>query len=176
MSDQELPQVTSPPTFQDAEQRTWTVKLTLDLLDRVLMSTQIDLAPDNADVSAFCELLSQPRKLGGVLWACIQKQAESTGVDRESFLEAIDGKVLMDGWEAVRDAIHFFTQSRSPKTAESIRAAIDAELKMMEAGAQVIIETIKSEATDEALKKKVAEIGRHMQGEIKKALGGPVTN
>lgn len=163
---------TQSPTFNDAANRTWQVKLNLSLLDAVLANTQVDLAPSNSDVSPVLGLLFDDRKLGAVLWHCVQEQAKQRQVDRASFFGSLDGETLKSGWGAVVDAIVFFTQSKSQKMADALREAIEAQMRLVEAGASKIIETLKSQATDEAMKTALEKMGRDLQTEINQTFAG----
>jgi hypothetical protein len=170
--------ITAPPTFQDGAKpaRTWTIKLDLDLIDSVQVNTQIDLAPDDNDPSAVVALLYSPRKLGAVLWECIKHQAAEKPVTREEFFKSLDGEALKNGWGALADSIVFFIQSWSPKLAEQTRELIEAEMQMVAAGTEQIIQTIRSSETDEALRKTVEDIGNRMRQELPAALEKSVEN
>lgn len=162
--------VTKPPVFQDAKKNSWTINLTIGLLNRVLENNQVDLAPDNNDASPILGLLFQRNKLCDVAWTCCKAQADEKGVTRDDFLDAIDGNVIMKCWEALVDAIAFFIQSRSQKLAEAFLEAVEAGLKVLGMGAELTIKSIKSQQTDQALKKAAERIGQEMQNEIQKAL------
>jgi hypothetical protein len=172
MPSKEKPQppksITAPPTFQDAEQRTWQIKLTGELIDSVLATTQIDLVPDDQDYGPVITLITSHRKLGAVLWECVKKQAESDSIDKAAFTAALDGPAYAKGWEALVDAIHFFIQNLSPKRAESFEAMVEATMKVVEAEAQTQIEIILSQSTDEALKDAATKIKEQMQTELVK--------
>jgi hypothetical protein len=172
MSDQK----NNPPTFKDAENRVWTIKLTLSLLDQVLAATQVDLTPDDHDPSTITALLFETRKLGAVLWECCRAQASAAGVDQAAFKDAVDGEVLLKGWEALVDAIYFFIQNRNQKLAEAMREAIEAQLRVMETGAAAMAQTIKSNETTEGLRKAGERIATELQGEMTKALDSFATS
>lgn len=172
---EEYKPITAPPTFEDDKGREWTIKLTLQSLERVLTATQVDLAPEDYNMDAVTSLLSKPRKLGDVLWACCERNADLMSVDRGEFLDGMSGRALAAGWEALVDAIVFFIQSHSPKMAAAVHETIEKELAMLEKGAEAMIRTLKSEATDQQMKEAVVEIEKTMQGYVKKALGRSVT-
>ena len=84
-------------SWQDANKRTWSINLTLDLADQVLHVTQVDLLPDSNDYREVIALCMRPRKLAAVLWECSRKAAELLNVSHDSFSEALDADALAKG-------------------------------------------------------------------------------
>jgi hypothetical protein len=166
---------TVPPTFQDSEKRTWTINLVLDTCDAVQEATGLDLIPKNCDASGVLSLLLDDRQLADVLWVCIEEQAPKKNVDRKAFRKALDADALYTGWEALVEAIVFFIRRKSPKLAEAWQQAVQAQLKFMEANAANLAKTMSSRTTDEALKKKLDELGDRMQADLNKALENSAT-
>lgn len=119
-------------------------------------------------------LLFNYSKLGAVLWAICEENATTQGVSRDDFMDAMDGEALIKGWEAIVDAIVFFIQSQSPKMAAAVKESIEAELRVLEAGAEAMFRTIKSQATDEGLKQAIATLEATMQREVSQSLADSV--
>lgn len=161
----------SPPTFADSDGRVWTIKLSLGLIDRVQSATQIDLAPEDNNVSPITQLIFQSRLLGQVLWECCRPAAESAGVSREEFVDRLDPESLAAGWGALQEAVIFFIHSKSPAVAVATRRAMEAEMQVVEAGARQMIATLESTTTEKALKEAIGRIGREMQEGITTGLG-----
>lgn len=169
-------EIKAPPTFPDANGRRWTIKLTLGLIEGVQERCGIDLAPDDNDISPVAGLLFNTRKLGGLLWECCRKQAEADGIDREAFFEALDEDALSAGWGAVVDAIVFFIHSKSPKVAESVRLAVEAQMQLLEAGAEQMQKAMQSDVTKQGIAEALDQIGRQMQSELNQALTQAATD
>lgn len=185
MSDQK--QILKPPTFHDSKERTWTIKLTGELIDAVQAATQIDLVPDDQDFIPVINLVASHRKLGAVLWECVKAQAASLTVAdgddkperpfaRADFMAGLEGDTYALGWEALVDSIHFFIHFLSPKRAEQFLAIIEAGMKVVEAQIATTCQVIQSDTTDQALKEFVETIKVEMQSELKKELANSAAN
>lgn len=164
----------TPPSFQDSEKRSWTIKLTLRGIDTIRDNTKLDLAPrDVSDIDPVLNLLFDDRALGDVLWWCIHKQASKINIDKDSFFEALDGEALRNGWGALVDAIVFFTRSKSPTLARAIVEGVEKKMRFIEMGASKMVEAFKSQTTDEALRKRLDELGDQMQRDLIEGLAVP---
>ena len=165
-------QVNRPPTFQDNEGRTWTIKLTVGLIEEVQEKTQFDLVPDDCDATPLVELWNEMKRMAALLWAVCESQAEAQGVTRTSFLNALDQDAIPAAWGALCDGIVFFIQGvKSEQAGNLFLAAVEAGMRVKREEAGAIIRTIQSTTTDEALKKKVRAIEQSMQKELVEALG-----
>jgi hypothetical protein len=153
-------------TWQDANKRTWSINLTLDLADQVLALTQVDLLPDDNDYREVIALCMRPRKLAVVLWECSRKAAELRNVSQESFSEALDSDALVAGWEALRGAIENFSKGQ-PALAAMASETFNAQMRGIEAGVTAMIETMKSESMDVALREAVEEIDSELRKNLK---------
>jgi len=149
-------------TWRDDKGREWTIRLTLDLADRVLASTKVDLIPDDNDLRAVLGLCFQNRKLAAVLWECSKDAAKEEGIDKAAFLDSLDGSALVAGWEALKNETQDFIEAQNPKIAELVRAASDAHLQGMEQGLDMMIEEIRNGAADDAMKAAVQQIRDEM--------------
>lgn len=168
--------IKSAPSFKDGADHVWTVNPTLGLIDRVLEKTRVDLLPDDMDPSVITGLLFNARRLGAVLWEFCRDQAANVGVEHEAFLNALDGAAITRGWGALVDGIYFFTQSQSPKVAKQWMGLIEAQMKVIEAGAVEVAGAIGSEQTNEAIRAAIGEIGKEMKREIQEELAKSVTS
>lgn len=164
---------TGPPTFQDSQKRTWTINLTLGLIDAVQAESGVDLIADEGDVSPMVALLSDRRKLAAALWACVAPQAATKQVTREAFINALDGDTLAAGWGAMVDAIVFFTPSSRRSW---VQAAFDAQIAAMEQGAIAVAEVAASEETNEAIRDAILKIKSDLQAELPRALAESVSS
>jgi hypothetical protein len=158
----------SPPTFADSLETVWQIKLTGDLIDSVQAATQIDLMPDNGDYTPVINLIKSHRKLGAVLWACVERSAQTNGIDRAQFFQSLDAPTYLKGWEALLDAIYFFIRALSQTQSEAFLAMVEATMKVNAAEAETQIELLRSQSTDESLKEAVEKIKARMQDELKK--------
>lgn len=162
------------PTFRDAAGRSWSIRLTLGLIETVLDETTVDLIPDNCDVTNLTGLLFDPRKLSRVLWACVKQQANDVTV--EQFRDAMDGDALLQGWNTLIEAVLFFTRSRSEPLAAAIEEAIETAMKIVEQGTAAAIAMMRSEETERVISDTVAEAGREMHKGLASALAGSATS
>lgn len=159
--------ITKPPTFQDSEGRTWTIKLTGDLIDAVLEKTQVDLVPDDFNFDPVVNLCLSHRKLGPVLWACVESQAASQGATREQFMKACDASTLKDGWRGLLDAITFFIRSLMGEEREKHAVAIiEKSLEVIELQCRTATEVILSKATDEALLEAANQVKQQLEKDL----------
>jgi len=162
----------SPPTFADSSGRTWTINLTLGLIDHIQEATGVDLLADG-EHSPLTGLLFDPRKLARVLFASLGKQAESQRVDQKAFTGSLTGDSLAAGWGALVDAVVFFTPSQSRA---ALRAGIDAQMMAMEQGVLAIAKVASSTETNEAIRQRMKQLEEEMQAELPRALAGSATN
>jgi hypothetical protein len=153
-------------TWQDANKRTWSINLTLDLADHVLTLTQVDLLPDDNDYREVIALCMRPRKLAAVLWECSRKTAELQNVSHESFSESLDSDALAAGWEAIRGAIESFSKGQ-PAVAQMVSETFTAQMRGIEAGVTAMIETMKSDQMDTAIREAVTEIDAELRKNLK---------
>lgn len=164
--------VNQPPTFTDSAERVWTIKLTVGLIEQVQERLQFDLVPDDCDATPLVELWNSIKRMGDLLWALVENQAEARGVTRSDFLNALDNEAIPAAWGALCDSIVFFIQRyKSERAAGLFLAAVEAGMKVKEEEAGAIIRTIQSSTTDEAIKKKVRAIEQAMQKELVEELG-----
>jgi hypothetical protein len=171
MSQNEQKSPTGPPTFKTGSQ-TWTLNLTLGLVDHVQEATQVDLLADG-DESPVIPLLFNRRKLGGVLWACISKQADAAGVTREQFIDSLDSDALTAGWGALFNAILFFTPIQGRP---AVQAQFDAQMEALEQSVAAMAEVAKSQGTNDAIQELVGRLKEEMQSELPKALANCATS
>lgn len=158
-----------PPTFEDGEGNTWQIKLTYGLAEDVLEQTQVDLIPDDNDVSPIVAVALSAKKLAHILWICIQRQADAQGVDERAFKSSLGGQEFENGWHALREAVLFFIQSlRGTKQAEAAAAVFEAAMKFQDAQAAAMLETLKSSKTETMIKEIFQEAGKQAQADLKK--------
>lgn len=162
--------LTAPPTFQDSEKRTWSINLTLELINSAIEHEQVSLTMDEESIGQVMGLLFDDQKLGSVLWLCIRRQAETKQIDRDGFFAALDGAALADGWEALRQAIVFFIRSRSPSRAAALNELIEKQMELIEAGQGVMLKTLQGSNVKEAMDKVTNTLGSDMEKEVKKLL------
>lgn len=180
MSDQALPkkepnneQITSPPTFADGQGNTWQIKLTLGLADEVQESCQVDLLPDDNDLSPVVAACLSFRKFSKILWACIQGQAEAKGITQQSFVKSLGAEELQAGAEALRGAIDFFIRrTKGDQQADVAMGVWDAAMQMADAGARAFLEAVNSTKTKEAMQTMFDEATVQAHQEIQASLGG----
>ena len=162
----------TPPTFQDSLNRTWTLNLSLDLLDTIQEATQVDLVGDDGDTAVVIQLVFNRKKLGEVLWIACHEQAKGRDIDRKAFRTGLDGDALTNGWGALVDAVVFFTPTQSR---EAVRAAFEKQMEGMEQGCLAIARVARSLETSEEIKKQIAKIETDMQAGLPAAFATAAT-
>ncbi len=159
--------VDKPPTFKDAKGKSWSIKLSLGMINRIQSATDVDLIPPDFDFSPVVRLgYEDDRKLGEALWVCCREQAEEAGIDQDAFFDRMEGEPLSAGWEALRDSIVFFIQSKSPERAKAVHAAFEHALLTHEVAATELVGMIESKETTDLVKLKIAEFRRTVQSEL----------
>lgn len=133
------------PTFRDAKDREWSLRLTVGNCREIRDTCHIDFG-EITDGKCFVELGTSIEKLYQVLWVLCEKQAESRSVTPEDFAESFDGDVLDDAQDALMEAVTLFTR-RSMRTAmeKMIRAttkAVPEGMKTLEAWIEANDETL----------------------------------
>jgi hypothetical protein len=167
MSEDGVKVVDAPPTFEDAGKRTWTIKLTLGGIEAVQLATKVDLLPKGNDVTGITNLLFDDRLLGSVLWSLCEPAAKEQSIDRRQFFDALDAESLSKGWGALADAVVFFIRHRQGESvAKAVQGVLDAQMKVLEAGAVEMLAAIQSADVDEAIKKTAERIGRELRAEV----------
>lgn len=159
------------PCFKDSAGHEWRFTPSLGLFDTILEATGVDLIPDGNDVSAVMALPTNRRKLAEVLWAAVQSQAGS--ITQKDFNEKLDGDALTSGWGALLDGIVFFIPSQRR---EEVKAAIDLQGVALEKSVAATVETLRSQATDQAIQEAVQKAQKQMEADLPRALGIGVTS
>lgn len=158
---------TAPPTFQ-AKDRTWTINLTLGLIDDIRDATGIDLAPEDGKTQPIAALAYNHRKLADVLWACVESQAAKAGISSDEFRKPLDRDSFVAGWEALLDAVGFFTPSLAP--------ALELEVQTLGDGLAVVAKMAAKEEVRQTIKTRIEEIAAELEQELPKALAESATN
>ena len=112
-------------TFKDKESRQWEVKITIGSIERVKGLTGVDLLEDSGE--DLQKVTGNPLTFGPVLFALVKPQADATGVNSESFTDALAGDELLAAMEAFEEEyIDFFP---NPRKRQLIRTALERAKK-----------------------------------------------
>lgn len=169
--------VDKPPTFRDDAGRDWTLRLTTQSIDDVLDLTQVELIPEGENVSSVIGLCLNHRLLAKVLWCLCKKQAEAKQIDERSFKEGFEATALSKGWGALVDAILFFIQeTRGLGLAKAFQEIVEAEMRVIEAGAAEMLQVLQASEVDAAMKDTAKRIGEQMKEDILSQLASSVMN
>lgn len=168
MDDKTEKVVSAPPVFQVGEHR-FGIKLTIDLVDQVLVETEIDLLNEANDPTEVVQLLFHDRKLVRVLWVLIQDQAIAAGFDLAAFRKLCDGEVMSAGWGALVDATVFFIRKKNEKVGDAYLETLEAQVAMLEAGANQIKKTMQSDETKRSMQRAATNLGKHVESQLAKA-------
>lgn len=107
-------------TFEDSIGRQWNLALNLNNLDVIRQQLRIDLNKIR-DGRELIELQADIAKLGAIAWAICEPSAKEQGVDRKSFLEALDGAALDRVADALVEAV---IQVAPKKSRDALRKVI----------------------------------------------------
>lgn len=162
--------VEAPPSFRTHD-RDWTIILTVGLTDRVRDATGVDLLAD--DRTPYLSLLFDNRKLAAVLWTCVACQAEAASVEREAFLESLDGDALTAGWGALAEAIVFFSQK---PLREAVKTDIELKIEAMEKGVLAMAEIATSEEAETAIQAALNQLKGELQADLPRAFADSVSS
>jgi hypothetical protein len=138
--------------------RTWNVApLNLNTI-LALKSVGVDLCNSENAPAAVVALCVQYETLADVAWTLCRAQAESQGVDRDTFNSGLDGEALAAVWGAIHDAYLGYVHSANRDAVEGvmkqqIEALADAGRKAAEAisspEAKALIGKLIDDAADE---------------------------
>lgn len=100
------------PEFTDAENRTWKLRITFGLAERIKAETGVELG-DEKNTAWLSLLFGDRGTLVSVLWMIVEKQAKELGVTPEEFAEGFDGATLCAAGDALACSVaDFFPRSR----------------------------------------------------------------
>lgn len=122
--------------FKDGAGREWTLAIDVFLLEKVQADTGVRLDQLYANrMAGLLDLLGDPVRLGRVLWAVVQEQAEPKAIDVKSFARAIWGDALEDAATALQEAVSDFASRRQRTVLKALAAKVEqvAEIQTAEA-------------------------------------------
>lgn len=123
-------------SFTDTEGRIWSIRGSLGAFERVKTLTGVDML-DLPTTQNCLKEINDVFKLGRVLYAMCQEQAESRGLTPEQFADGFNADTLHDASNALLDEVVFFCR-------KDLRPALQMALaKAREADAKVV-ETMQS--------------------------------
>lgn len=123
-------------TFMDMEGRSWNVRGTLGVFERIKTSTGVDML-DLATSQKCLEQISDVFTLGKVLYAACVDQCESRGISPESFADAFNADTLHAATDALLDEVIFFCRS-------DLRKPLEMALGKARAADAMAVESIKA--------------------------------
>lgn len=126
-------------TFSTADPgRTWTIRLTVGLCERIKAECGIDIAAAVTDSEKFIGVLfTEPAKLVSALYLACEKQVERERITPEQFGELFDADVLDESVRALLEAIvDFFPKARGrdaikrglPRVLSKMQTDVEAEI------------------------------------------------
>ncbi len=96
--------------YKDSADREWSLKLSIDVVDRIKAATDIDLLGKPKDVQdAYAKIMEDVRVLMNVCWHIVEPQAAAAGVSIDAFRQAIDGDTIERMAETLTEAIADFS-------------------------------------------------------------------
>lgn len=167
--------IDKPPQFTDAQGRAWTIRLSVQALDDVQDITGLAILPEGKDAQTLTGLLFNVRKLSSVLWVLCRRQAEAVGVDERAFREGLEAESLTKGWEAIYDAVIFFIRQQSPGLAAAMAEVVQAEMRVVEAGAVEMVEVLKNSEVGASLSQATKDIAAELKRDLLQQLGNSVS-
>lgn len=166
-----------PPTFNDSAGNTWSVKLTLGLVDEILEATGVDLLPDDHNFLPFVQTTASARKTANLLWLIVRRQAERQGVDEPTFKNEMNAATARAGMEAIGAAIVFFYQEATgEKQAEAIGAGIETMYTLLAEQAEAMRETLAAQQTTKSIQNTFREATKVAQREMQSAIESCATS
>lgn len=132
-------------TFQDGENREWTLRVTGKEMRQVLEELGIDLCSAGDDPVTFFRSVPTSKAIG-IVWVLVRDSASAKGVSAESFLDSIYGQSLHDLSKAFHNAILNFSQPR--EALAPARQVMDRGAKLVQTRLKDLGETI-NKMTDE---------------------------
>lgn len=155
------------PTFIDGEGREWRIDLNITLAREVKQATQVDLLKFG-DAKTL-QLLEDDEKFVAVLWCLLESQAQSAGVDEESFGRGLGGDSLEQALSALEVAlINFSRPSRRPV----MRALLERAKESTQATIAAAVETINGAKTTQAIERNAAKVSTKIEEALAKLHSG----
>lgn len=146
-------------TFKDAEGREWTIELNIAkarALRKRFATLEEFRELDFFDYSAILAKIEDPFFAADFLFLICEEDAETLGVDSESFGRALKGRALFDATAALlAEYVDFFPD---PTIAAKIRAIVDKTNDAREKLAEAISQTTER-LINESLNDAAAELG-----------------
>lgn len=96
------------PFFRDAQGRTWTVRLDVNVLRSIRRNLNVDVLT----LAGLDRLADNPIMLCDVAWECCREQAEARELTIEHFGRAINGDAIEELSRALLEAVADFTPRR----------------------------------------------------------------
>lgn len=121
--------------FKDAENREWSVDITVGTLRRIRELSGINLATPAAlaNGDTMGRLSDDLVLLSDVLYAAVKPQADAKGLDKEQYTDAIRGDAINDGTYALLYALaDFFPKVQGQLFARLLDASKEAQAKAIE--------------------------------------------
>lgn len=137
-----------PQQFKDSAGRVWTVRLDVDLIDRIAEETGFDLIRvAEGDVGELAKFIGDIRTSVKVLIGLTREDADRRNVSEQDFRKSLDADAMDAGKEAMLEAVASF--SRRPKIREILRAAMESAMRMADENADEVIGKLATLKADE---------------------------
>jgi len=158
-------------TFKDADGREWTVKVTVDVIERV---REIDVDLGDLTTATIKRLAMDDVLLVRTLWLICEQQADARSISPGQFGEAMVGEPLETAFDALRGSLEDFFP---PRKRAFWTAMVEADLASQAQALQIGMETLENrelrEQFGQAMRDRVkAEIGTQLT-RLKSATGSP---
>lgn len=146
--------------FQDAQNRNWVVRVTVNTMRSVRDNLGIDLA-DTLDPSkdVVDRLTDDPILMMDVVYLCCKPQMDGMNVTVEDFSDSLTGEAIEQASQALIDAIiDFFPRSKTQIIRESL-AMRDRMVKRLRKKALKGLKEVTDEQVEEAVNKFLEKSG-----------------
>jgi hypothetical protein len=112
------------PTFSDNTGDTWRIRLNYAIADAVLEATGIDFVNAH-NGEAYGRLVENDRIIVSTLYVLCENQINERKLSPQQFAERLDGEVLSDALDAIREAIELFTRPEIRPTINAMNHQLD---------------------------------------------------
>jgi hypothetical protein len=141
------------PTFDDAAGETWRIRINYAIAEAVFEANGIDFVNAH-NGAAYGRLVENDRIIVSTLYVLCENQINERKLSPQQFAARLDGEVLSDALDAIREAIELFTRPEIRPTINAINHQVDLTLRK---AVGIATEKVSSQAATQAIEADLAK-------------------
>jgi hypothetical protein len=156
-------------TFADNTGEIWRVKLNYAIAEAVREANGIDFVNAH-NGQAYGRLVEDDRTIVATLYVLCETQIKERTLSPQQFAERLDGEVLSDALDAIREAIELFTRPEIRPTINAINHQVDLTLRK---AVGIATEKVSSQAATRAIEADLAKRAQMIDDQFSTAGNSP---